>query len=82
MDTARFSPGPVGDHYLIVSELMPHKQIDVAIAAFNRLRLPLIVVGDGPDARAAAALAGPDGHASPAALSRRRGRRACRAPGR
>ena len=51
VDTARFSPGRVGDHYLIVSELMPHKQIDVAIAAFNPLRLPLIVVGDGPDSR-------------------------------
>ena len=30
-------PGPVGDHYAIVSELMPHKQIDVAIEAFNQL---------------------------------------------
>ena len=51
VDTARFSPGPVGDHYVVVSELMPHKQIDVAVAAFNALGLPLIVVGDGPDAR-------------------------------
>ena len=33
---------------------MPHKQIDVAMAAFNRLGLPLIVVGDGPDAAPAA----------------------------
>jgi glycosyltransferase involved in cell wall biosynthesis len=49
--TKRFSPGPVGDHYAVVSELMPHKRIDIAIDAFNRLRLPLIVVGDGPDAR-------------------------------
>jgi glycosyltransferase involved in cell wall biosynthesis len=47
----RFSPGPVGDYYLVVSELMAHKQIDVAIAAFNRLRLPLVIVGDGPDLR-------------------------------
>jgi glycosyltransferase involved in cell wall biosynthesis len=51
VDTARFNPGPVGDYYLVVSELMPHKQIDVAIHAFNALRLPLVVVGDGPDAR-------------------------------
>jgi glycosyltransferase involved in cell wall biosynthesis len=50
VDTERFSPGPVGDHYLIISELMPHKRIDVAVAAFNRLRLPLIVIGDGPEA--------------------------------
>ena len=51
VDTRRFSPGPVGDHYALVSELMPHKQIDVAITAFNRLRLPLVIVGDGPDGR-------------------------------
>ena len=49
--TSRFSPGPVGDHYAVVSELMPHKQIEVAIEAFNNLRLPLIVIGNGPDAR-------------------------------
>ena len=42
---------PTGDHYVVVSELMPHKRIDDAIAAFNVLGLPLIVIGDGPDAR-------------------------------
>jgi glycosyltransferase involved in cell wall biosynthesis len=57
--TARFSPGAVGDHYVLVSELMPHKQIEVAIAAFNILRLPLIVVGDGPDGRRLRRDAGP-----------------------
>ena len=59
VDTSRFSPGPVGDYYAVVSELMPHKQIDVAIAAFNSLRLPLIVIGDGPDARHLRRAAGP-----------------------
>jgi glycosyltransferase involved in cell wall biosynthesis len=59
VDTSRFSPGPVGDHYVIVSELMAHKQIDVAIAAFNQLRLPLVIVGDGPHARRLQRLAGP-----------------------
>ena len=57
--TERFSPGAVGDHFAIVSELMPHKQIDVAIEAFNALRLPLIVVGDGPDAHRLRRAAGP-----------------------
>jgi glycosyltransferase involved in cell wall biosynthesis len=51
VNTARFAPGPVGDYYLIVSELMAHKQIDVAVAAFNKLKLPLVIVGDGPHAR-------------------------------
>jgi glycosyltransferase involved in cell wall biosynthesis len=59
VETHRFARGRVGDYYAIVSELMPHKQIDVAIAAFNQLRLPLTVVGDGPDARRLRKGAGP-----------------------
>jgi glycosyltransferase involved in cell wall biosynthesis len=58
-ETKRFSPGPVGEHYAVVSALMPHKMIDVAVAAFNELRLPLIVVGDGPAARGLRRQAGP-----------------------
>ncbi len=50
VDTRRFTPGAVGDHYVLISELMPHKQIDIAVAAFNRLRLPLVIIGDGPEA--------------------------------
>ena len=41
------------------SELMAHKRMDVAIRAFNALGLPLVVVGDGPEARRLARLAGP-----------------------
>jgi glycosyltransferase involved in cell wall biosynthesis len=37
---------------------MPHKEIDVAVEAFNQLHLPLIVVGDGPDYRRLRRLAG------------------------
>jgi glycosyltransferase involved in cell wall biosynthesis len=59
VDTARFTPGPVGDDYLVLSELMPHKRIETAIQAFNRLRLPLVIAGDGPDARRLRRLAGP-----------------------
>ena len=59
--TERFAPGPVGDHYLVVSELVSHKRIDVAIEAFNRLGLPLVIVGDGPDRRRLSADGGADG---------------------
>jgi len=59
VDTSRFAPGDVGEGYLMLSELMAHKRIDVAIHAFNRLRLPLVVIGDGPDARRLHRLAGP-----------------------
>ncbi len=35
-------------YYLIVSALVPYKRIDLAISAFNEMRLPLKVVGEGP----------------------------------
>jgi glycosyltransferase involved in cell wall biosynthesis len=35
-------------YYLIVSALVPYKKIDIAIAAFNRLKLPLKIAGEGP----------------------------------
>jgi glycosyltransferase involved in cell wall biosynthesis len=59
VELSRFSPGPVGAHYLVLAELMAHKRIDVAIRAFNALRLPLVVVGDGPESRRLRRLAGP-----------------------
>ena len=37
-----------GLYFLIVSALVPYKRIDIAIEAFNQLKLPLNVVGDGP----------------------------------
>jgi glycosyltransferase involved in cell wall biosynthesis len=60
VETERFSIGPVGDYHLVLSELMPHKRIQVAVEAFNRLRLPLMVVGDGPDARRLKRMAAPN----------------------
>jgi glycosyltransferase involved in cell wall biosynthesis len=59
VELARFAPGPVGAHYLVLAELMAHKRIDVAIRAFNALRRPLVVVGDGPEYRRLRRLAGP-----------------------
>jgi glycosyltransferase involved in cell wall biosynthesis len=60
VDTARFAPVDTpGDSYLVLSELMRHKRIDLAIEAFNKLRLPLTVAGDGPEARRLRRMAGP-----------------------
>jgi len=59
VETGRFTPGPVGDFYVVLSELMPHKRIDLAVRAFSRLGLPLVVVGNGPHARALRRIAGP-----------------------
>jgi len=55
----RFSPGPVADHHLVLSELIAHKRIEIVVRAFSRLGLPLVVAGDGPDARRLQRLAGP-----------------------
>jgi glycosyltransferase involved in cell wall biosynthesis len=59
VELERFAPGRVGEHYLVVAELMAHKRIAVAVEAFNRLRAPLVVVGDGPELRRLRRLAGP-----------------------
>lgn len=39
----------IGDYYLIMSRLIPYKRIDLAVEAFNRTGLPLIIAGDGRD---------------------------------
>jgi len=35
--------------YLIVSRLFPHKNINIAIEAFNKLGYPLVIIGGGPE---------------------------------
>jgi glycosyltransferase involved in cell wall biosynthesis len=54
----RFAPRAVGEHYVVLAELMAHKRLDIAIEAFSRLGLPLVVIGDGPDGRRLRRLAG------------------------
>ena len=46
--------------YLIVSALVPYKKIQLAVDAFNRLGLPLTVVGEGPLKRSLEKRAGPN----------------------
>jgi glycosyltransferase involved in cell wall biosynthesis len=38
-----------GDYFVTLSRLVPHKRIDVVVEAFSRLKLPLKVIGDGPE---------------------------------
>jgi glycosyltransferase involved in cell wall biosynthesis len=40
---------PAGKYYLIVSRLTQYKNIDIAITAFNKLKLPLFIIGEGAD---------------------------------
>jgi glycosyltransferase involved in cell wall biosynthesis len=47
------------DYYLIVSRLVGYKRIDRAVGAFNSLKKPLVIVGDGPDRKRLEKIAGP-----------------------
>jgi glycosyltransferase involved in cell wall biosynthesis len=49
VDTARFTTGTPGDSLLVVSELVAHKRVHVALEAARRAGAPIRVVGSGPD---------------------------------
>jgi glycosyltransferase involved in cell wall biosynthesis len=38
-----------GEFYLIVSQLRKYKRIDIAVEAFNKLGLKLVIIGEGPE---------------------------------
>jgi glycosyltransferase involved in cell wall biosynthesis len=52
------APGPPGDYYLVVSQFVLYKRIDLAIEACNRLGRKLRIVGDGEESRRLRRLAG------------------------
>ncbi|MCX6741338.1 MAG: glycosyltransferase, partial [Candidatus Parcubacteria bacterium] len=39
----------IDNYYLLISRLRPYKKIDLAIRAFNQLKIPLKIVGTGQD---------------------------------
>jgi len=48
VDTAMFQPTQdKRDYFLIVSALVPYKRIDLAVEVFNRIKLPLKIIGAG-----------------------------------
>jgi glycosyltransferase involved in cell wall biosynthesis len=50
VDVTRFSVSPeIGQYYLIISRLRPYKKVDIAVQAFNRLGLPLYIIGYGEE---------------------------------
>ena len=56
----RFSPAEKReDFYFTLSRFVPYKRVDLVVEAFTKLGLPLVVIGDGPEFRRVAALAGP-----------------------
>lgn len=60
IDVSRYYVAPTLEPYfLVLARLQAYKRIDVAIEAFNRLRWPLLIIGDGHDAASLRHLAGP-----------------------
>ena len=50
VEVERFSvSGQRGDYFVTLSRLVPHKRVDLVIEAFSSLKLPLKVIGDGPE---------------------------------
>lgn len=65
VDVERFAPGAGRrEGFVCISRLARHKKLEVVITAFNRLGLPLEVIGDGPERARLEALAGPTVHFS------------------
>ena len=62
VDTVFYHPASVSpeSHFLIVSALVPYKQIDLAVAACSKVGVPLRIVGDGPDRARLERQAGPN----------------------
>jgi glycosyltransferase involved in cell wall biosynthesis len=52
VETERFAPGQPGDSLLVVSELVAHKRLRVALEAARLARAPISVVGSGPELQA------------------------------
>ena len=51
VETHRFAPGTPGEHLLVVSELVRHKRVHVALEAARRAGAPIRVAGSGPEHR-------------------------------
>ncbi len=60
VDVERFFISEKRDNYFItVSRLVSYKRLDVIIQAFNELKLPLVIIGEGPSKGMLKSIAGP-----------------------
>jgi glycosyltransferase involved in cell wall biosynthesis len=75
VDVDAFAPAADTDsYYLCVGQLVRYKRIDLAVEAFNALRAPLLIIGEGEEYKTLKRLAGPTitfvGHQESTALKR------------
>jgi glycosyltransferase involved in cell wall biosynthesis len=62
VDTGAFSvaaPSELGDYYLMAGELVSYKRPDLAVRAFNEMKLKLVIIGGGEMLEEIRGLAGP-----------------------
>ncbi|WP_322510417.1 glycosyltransferase [Chloroflexus sp.] len=60
VDLPPYEPRPPAEFYLAGGRLIPYKRLELVIEAFNRLRLPLKIFGDGRDRSRLERMAGPN----------------------
>ena len=59
VELSHFRPGGAKENfYLVVGAFAPNKSVDLAVEAFNRLKLPLKIVGSGQDEEYCRSIAG------------------------
>ena len=59
VDLSQFKPGDTkADYYLMVGAFAPNKRVDLAVHAFNKLKLPLKISGSGQDEEYCRSIAG------------------------
>ena len=59
VDLSRFKPGNTkAGYYLMVGAFAPNKRVDLAVEAFNQLKLPLKISGSGQDEEYCRSIAG------------------------
>ena len=56
---APVSAAEIDDYYVVAARLLPYKRVRLAVEACNALRVPLVVLGSGPDEARLRAMAGP-----------------------
>lgn len=60
VDVESFAPSSErGSYFLCVGQLVRYKRFDLAIEACNRLKVPLVIIGEGEEWRALHRIAGP-----------------------
>ncbi|HDQ23092.1 MAG TPA: glycosyltransferase family 4 protein [Candidatus Uhrbacteria bacterium] len=61
VDTENFyTSNELGDYYLIISRLKPYKKVNLAIQAFNKLNIPLKIIGIGEEEKKLKKMAKPN----------------------